>query len=302
MLKLLKNTGIPIRVSLTLFLACGCQAHYDNEVRSSLTQVYGSDLSEYTFRGNPVGNFGVGTMYLKDLKDPSKSPDQAWLIGHPDSMFEETLTTQEKQQLLDMMIAQGSLGSARLNQDISTSLGLEATFPSLHGLLNASENINLSKGVTVVLGASEAINRKLNWTEFKEAVLAQKMKPGIAQHVNEGDFVIAAADLVLVGYKAKVSVDKNANGALDAKLNEVVGKVLGKDTSVQVSVRRTDSGAFEVESVNPVVAAVLFKDPPRSRGSRGTGLLAKNAPGMDEWRDLRLDSKRLEKVEQPLNH
>lgn len=298
----LKRVFLCSSVFLVFGFVSGCQTHYDQEVRSSLTRTYGSDLSEYTFRGNPVGNFGVGTMYLKDLKDPSKTPDQSWLIGHPDSMFEERLTAQEREHLLNGIIAQGSLGSARVNQNISSNLGLETAFPSLQTLLDASGDVNLSKGVTVVLGASEAINRKLNWTEFREAVRTNRIKPAIAQHVKEGDFVVAAADLVLVGYKAKVTVDKNANAALHAKLNEVVGKVLGKDTSAKVRVQRTDSGTFEVEAVNPVVAAVLFKDPPRPRGARGDGfLLTKDADAVEMWRAVQLDRKRLETVESPLN-
>lgn len=298
----LKQVFLCFSLSLVLVFVSGCQTHYDQEVRSSLTRIYGSDLSEYTFRGNPVGNFGVGTMYLKDLKDPSKTPDQAWLIGHPDSMFEEKLTTQEREQVLNRIIARGSLGSAQLNQNISSNLGLETTFPSLQKLLDASGDVNLSKGVSVVLGASEAINRKLNWTEFTDAVRTNQIKPSITQHVKDGDFVVAAADLVLVGYKAKVTVDKNANAALHAKLNEAVGKVLGKDTSAKVRVQRTDSGGFEVESVDPVVAAVLFKDPPRPRGGRGDGfLLTKDAPAIEMWRAVQLDRKRLEGVESPLN-
>lgn len=298
----LKPGSLCSSVFIVFVFVSGCQTHYDQEVRSSLTRIYGSDLSEYTFRGNPVGNFGVGTMYLKDLKDPSKTPDQSWLIGHPDSMFEEKLTAQEREHLLNAIIARGSLGNARMNQNISSNLGLEAAFPSLQRLLDASGDVNFSKGVNVVLGASEAINRKLNWTEFTEAVRANQIKPAIAQHVKEGDFVVAAADLVLVGYKAKVTVDKNANAALHAKLNEVVGKVLGQETSAKVRVQRTDSGGFEVESVDPVVAAVLFKDPPRPRGGRGDGLLlTKDAPTIEMWRAVQLDRKRLEGVESPLN-
>jgi len=279
-----------------MFTGAGCKTQYDQEIRKSLVKAYGQDFSAYQFRGTPVGNFGVGTMYLKELKDPQKNPESNWLVGHPDTMFVETVSPEDKQRILKRIFPEGEMGSAKFNQEISTGLSLGAVIPTIQGLLNIGGDVDLTKGVRVTLNASEAINRKMNWTEFKGAIEDGLIQSDIAKHLHRGDFVLGAADIVLMGYTVQVTVDQKANASLHGKLNDAVGKMLGKDASLKVKVSRTEQGTFAVESVNPVIVAVLYKDPPPARGS----LLADNVPSPDTWPAAQIEPGRLEALENQL--
>jgi hypothetical protein len=282
---------------ITLPLA-GCSTSYDKEVQKSLVSIYGHDFDEYVFRASPVGNFGVGTMYARDIEDPGKNPESGWLIGHPDTMFEPSVSAQEKAELLARIFPEGSLGSKKLSQTISTGLSLEAVIPNLRGLIDAGGDVDLSKGVSVTLSASEAVNRRMNWTEFVRAIKAGQIKSEIAKYLNRpGSFVLGAADIRLEGFKAFLTVDKSVNASLHASLNEAAGKVLGKESSLKVKVSQSEEGAFTVEAVNPVIAAVLWKEPPSARGP----LLAENVPDPREWGAAGIDQQKLTSLEKLLS-
>ena len=288
--------GCPILI-LILFLA-GCSTSYDKEIQKSLISAYGHDFKDYLFRASPVGNFGVGTMYAKDLKNPNKNPESGWLIGHPDTMFESTVSEKDRQTLLHNIFPEGTLGSKKLSKKITTGLSLEAVVPTLQGLLNVGGNVDFTKGVKVALSATEAINRRMNWTEFKGAITAGQIKSEVVSYVNRPDsFILGAADIVLKGFKAHVTVDKKANAGLHAKLNEAVGKVLGQDSSIKIKVSQSEEGTFDVESVNPVVAAVSWKNPPSARGP----LLATNVPETEEWESANIDKQKLIALEKLLS-
>jgi hypothetical protein len=293
----LRPTFSAISSLLTLsvvLLLTGCSTSYDEEVQKSLKSAYGHDFKEYLFRASPVGNFGVGTMYARDIEDPDKNPESGWLIGHPDTMFEPTVSEQEKIELLAQIFPEGSLGSKKLSKTISTGLELEAVIPNLRGLIDAGGDVDLNKGVTVSLSASEAVNRRMNWTEFVRAIKAGQIKSEIAKYLNRpGSFVLGAADIRLEGFKAYLTVDKSANANLHAKLNEAAGKVLGKDSSLKVKVGMSEEGTFSVEAVNPVIAAVMWKEPPSARGS----LMAENVADPAQWGAAGIDPQKLTSLE-----
>jgi hypothetical protein len=270
----------------------GCTASYSGEIRKALKRVYYSDFPGYTFRGTPVGNFGVGTMYLNDIQNPSSPVEERWLVGHPNTWFVDTVTEQEKTELLGRIIEKGSLGSAALSEDISRKLGLDLTIPAIHELVSAGANVNTEKGVKVTLSASEALNHRLNWDEFQIALRKGKLKPEIGQHIQKRDFVIAAADLVLSGYKAVVTIDTKVNPELNAKLTEAVGKIIGQDTGMKIKISSSHSGTFEVETSNPVVAAVLFKMPPSSAPQA--------VPDITSWPTATIETGRLTQLEKLL--
>ena len=45
----------------------GCATSYSGELRKDLEDNLGADLSAYTFRATPVGNFGVGTIPINTV-------------------------------------------------------------------------------------------------------------------------------------------------------------------------------------------------------------------------------------------
>ena len=280
--------------TVVFLLMSGCTPKYSGEIRNALKRVYRSDFPGYTFRGTPVGNFGVGTIYLNDIQNPSVPIEERWLIGHPNTWFVDAVTEQEKAVLLGKIIEKGPMGSAALTEDISRKLGLDLTVPAIKDIVSVGANVNTEKGVKVTLKASEALNHRMNWDEFQIALRDGKLKPGIAEHVQKRDFVIAADDIVLSGYKALVTVDTKVNPELNAKLTEAVGKVIGQDTNMKIKISSSHAGTFEVETVSPVVAAILFKTPPPAAAQATANISA--------WPTVTLDPQRLTQLEGLLSH
>jgi hypothetical protein len=281
-----------ICATAAILMMTGCTPNYSGEVRNALKRVYRSDFPGYTLRGTPVGNFGVGTMYQNDIQNPSVPIEERWLIGHPNTWFVDAVTEQEKSVLLDKIIEKGPMGSAALTEDISRKLSLDLAVPAIKDIVSVGTNINTEKGVKVTLRASDALNHRMNWDEFQIALRDGKLKPSIAEHVQKRDFVIAADDIVFSGYKALVTVDIKVNPELNAKLTEAVGKVIGQDTSMKIKISSSHAGTFEVETVSPVVAAILFKTPPPAATQATANISA--------WPTVTLDPQRLTQLEHRL--
>jgi hypothetical protein len=281
--------------ALVILLFSSC-VNYAKEVQKALERSFRQDMRGYTFRGTPVGNFGVGTMYLNEIENPKTPVEQHWLIGLPDTWFAATVTQEEKNALMKRIIADGTMGSVKLEEDISKKLGLDACVPVLQDLLFLGGTVSLEKGVKVTLNASEAVNHRMNWTEFQTAVGNGKIDKGVADHVHKGDFLIAADDVVLIGYKATISVDAKINPELNAKLTSAVGRVLGKDTQLKIKFDSSHKGTFEAEAVNPVVVAILFKAPPPTQmsGTKTMGLVS-------QWRTVKIGVRTLKPLEELLS-
>lgn len=290
--KAISGLALLILVLVLATLTSGC-ANYADEMQKALKRIYKRDFRGYTFRGTPVGNFGVGTMYMNDIENPKVPIEERWLIGHPDTWFPDTLPKEEREALLAKIFVRGPLGSVSLQEDISRKLGLDLTIPVLREILSLGAAFNLEKGVQVTLKASEATNRRMNWTEFEIALRDGKIKPEIKSHVERRDFVLAANDIVLHGYKAAVTIDVKVNPELDAKLTEAVGKVLGKDTQLKVKFTSGTKGTYEVEAVHPVVAAILFKTPPQVAPLAGTD--------PEDWPTVAIDNRVLKPLEELLS-
>jgi len=270
--------------------ATGCVS-YAGEMEKALKRIYRNkqQFRGYAFRGTPVGSFGVGTMYLNDIKNPNIPVEERWLIGHPDSWFADNVSKPEREAILGKIFLRGALGDVNVTEDISRKLGIDLSIPVLRELLALGAGLNLEKGVTVALKASEAVNRRMNWTEFEIALRDGKIKPEIKDHVERRNFIIVANDIQLKAYRAVVTVDSKINPELDAKLHEAVGKVLGKDTHLKISITSSHRGTYEVEAANPVVAAVLYKEPPPVATLADTDI--------DAWPTARVEVKRMAELE-----
>lgn len=290
---------IGMKALLLIVALAGCAPQYSEEIRGALGRAY-AGFDGYSFRGTPVGNFGVGTMYLKDVTYDPRHVERSWLIGHPDTWFRDDVSADERAALSTRIFVPGPLGAAQLQESISTRLGLDVAMPVIKQVLGAGAKVELERGVSVTLTASRAINRRMNWTEFTTAIRRNKIKPELVDHVGRRNYVIGAADIVLSGYKARVTVDGKVNADLHAKLSKAVGTIVGKDAGLAARISRTADGTFEIEAVDSVVAAVLYKEPPAP--PLGVGAFGKVVEvDVDEWSTVKIDTKVLRPLEELLS-
>jgi hypothetical protein len=99
----------------------------------------------------------------------------------------------------------------------------------------------------------------------------------VAKVVRDNRFVVAAADLALMGYRAEFKVDENVNPSLSATLRKKLLPVAGS-AKASLQMRESSKGHFIITSATPVVAAMLFKRPPPRSKAFGATL-----PALDAW-------------------
>lgn len=249
-------------VVVALSLAVGCNSDYSAQVKASTVRVLGPDFKGYHFWATPVGNFGIGTMYLKTAanQNPSQIVDSA-LIAISDTYFVSTLSATEKEEILKKLFPDGKVGRYSVNEHIVSGVDFSAALPNIAQMLNVNGNLDFKKDVHVDLQAGDARARKLNWTELSRSIKANQIQDDIKTHLLARDVIIAMDDILLDGYKATVKLNASTNAGLDAALNQNVGKTLG-DASAKFSFTRTQDGTYEVTATESVVVATLFREIP----------------------------------------
>ena len=70
------------------------------------------------------------------------------------------------------------------------------------------------------------------------------------------------------------------------KLNEAVGKFIGKNGKLEFKVRKSTDGNFEIQAKDPVAAIVCFKGPPTSRGEGASIKSLEDLPEFKAWKPV----------------
>jgi hypothetical protein len=238
--------------------------NYSDALRGAL-EPYTDRLPGYHYRSTPLGNFGVGSIYLSEVRSADLShAEGGWYLGDPQTWLAVGLSPEKRREWRDRLISEGSFGAFQIDANqrraIEANLGI-AVFVAL----GVDASLNFEQGASVSFRASEVRNRRLNWAEFSKALAAGLVEPEVAKVVRTGAFVIAASDVVLLDYRAEVTVDESINPSLAASLRAKSLQSLAKGgtaVGASLTVRESMRGQFVATSTLPVIAAVLFKQPP----------------------------------------
>lgn len=265
-----------IIISLVLLLAPTDThaASYSEETKKALIGAFNKkEFPGYTFRGTPVGTFGVGTIYEDD---PAVAIESRWLLGRPDTWYEDSVSKEDRDKWTKRIIVDGDFGSVTLTTDKTKKINVGAILPNILQVIGINANVDLTRNVKVTLSADRATSRKIDWTAFKEAIKANVIRKSVAEVISSKNFVMCAADIVLTGYTININATRNTalNAQLDGKTK--LTEKLGEGVGFKVGVSSTGTGTYAVKAADPVVAAVLFKAPPQ-----GVGLNAMNNPAAD---------------------
>jgi hypothetical protein len=235
--------------------------NYGTAMRQAIGAVTGP-LPGYVFRASPVGNFGVGSVYVDEMAGGDLAQVESnWFLGSPDTWLASTLPPAERQRSIERVVSEGTMGTFRL--DSTGSRGIQAQVGiALVAALAGNAGLEAQRGVETRLQADEVRQRRLNWAEFQAALRAGQIGREVADIVSKGRFVLAAADIVLTGYRAEIAVDESRAPTLAVHLR--TRALLPSRAGVGANLRVAESarGRFVVSSTQPVVAAVLFKRPP----------------------------------------
>ena len=241
---------------------------YSAALRSAL-EPFTDRLPGYHYRSTPLGNFGVGSVYLGEVRGADLSrAESGWFLGNPQSWLAPGLPEDQRREWRSRVISEGSFGAFQI--DASRRRAIEASLGvSILMALGIDASLDFERGAEVSFRASELSNRRLNWAEFARALAAGQVAKEVTDAVQQSDFVIAAADVVLLDYRAEVSVDERINPALGASLRAKARAPVAKGGTFggALALRESTQGRFIAASSQPVIAAVLFKRPPtRAKG------------------------------------
>lgn len=244
---------------------------YATSLRSAL-EPFTDRLPGYHYRSTPLGNFGVGSVYLGEVRGADLSrAESGWFLGNPQSWLAPGLPEEQRREWRGRLISEGSFGAFQI--DASRRRAIEASLGvSIFIALGIDASLDFERGAEVGFRASEVRNRRLNWAEFTRAMAGGQIAKEVADAVQQSDFVVAAADLVLLDYRAEVSVDERINPALGASLRAKARAPVAKGGTFSgaLALRETTQGRFVAASGQPVVGAVLFKRPPTPAKGGGT--------------------------------
>lgn len=271
-----------------LLVLAGCS--YSSEVKKSIERVLKQDFSSYHFFATPAGNFGAGTMYLKSANGakPSQIGDEA-LIAIQDTYFASDVPPAERDALLKQLFPDGKIGQFSVSEKMVQGVALDVAVPGISGVLNASGNVDLKKGVEVELQAGETAVRKLNWLELRRARESKKIATDVVQHLDARDVMIAMNDIIVRGYTATVKLDATANAGLKAELEKAADALPVTLPSGKTSFSRGQKGTYQIKVTEPVVVAVLFKEIP-------VGALA--GSDSDSWPTAKVSAEVIARLQQ----
>lgn len=253
-----------------------------------------ADLGGYQFRATPIGNFGVGSIYLDDVTGSGTAgAESRWYLGGPDQWLAPGRPEVERRRARERLVAEGTMGSVQLDstqsREVNAQLGL-----GLLAALVGSAGMDLKRGVQARFSAQEVRNRRLNWAEFEAARRAGRIAPEVAQAVVGGRFVIVAADLVVTGYQAEFVVDEASNPRLAASLRSNLLLPRARSASIGFNMSESAQGRYLASAQQPVVAAVLFKRPPPAfKAFDGGG----TPPDLQSWPAAQVNATSLQRLE-----
>lgn len=236
-------------------------ANYGAAMRQAIASVAGP-LPGYLFRATPVGNFGVGSVYVDEIAGADLAQvESSWFLGGPDTWLASTLAPAERQRWIERMVSEGTMGALRLEGSGASEIHAQVGI-ALVAALGGNASLDAQRGVETRLQADEVRQRRLNWAEFQAALRAGQIDREVAAVVAQGRFVLAAADVVLTNYRAEIAVDESRAPALAVNLRTKALLPWRVGITSNLRVAESARGRFVVSSLQPVVAAVLFKRPP----------------------------------------
>ena len=251
---------VTLGVSILICIAqmpAGAQT-YASEVRALLSNSRKIDFHKYQVLALPTTSFAIGTMYPLESRTRDFDLAKQGIYGDSNDWW-TTLSTDYKAAALRAIFKPGEAGTIDLQGKHTGALGLEAVFPQVAAILSSQQPGAVAK-ISVVVRASTAQNRTIDWLEMGDAVYMEHLlTPEIVDHADKRDFVMTAGDIVLNGFEANLSVKDDE--ALRSRLGAAL-RLFVQQSRSDFELSENPDGSFNLRARRPVVAAVYLALPP----------------------------------------
>jgi len=201
----------------------------------------------------PTDNFGVGTLY--DGKGTgSFLCATATCLGLTDN------TT--KALVAGGYIDSGTGGSINLDDTQKRALGLNAVV-KLFSLVGLSGKFDSSKSAIVSVETPSATIRRLIKGKLTAQLTAHPPTSAVTDALANRRIRAVIADIVVESLTATVKLDDSTSADIKASLDQNAGKVLGKDSSFEVTYSKSGQGTYKLQTTHPVIVAVALVSQPK---------------------------------------
>ena len=246
------------------------QASYGDAVGKALISaiVPANERSAWKPVGYPTDNFGIGTLY--DGKGAgSLLCATSTCLGLADGKT-ETLRQAG-------YIEAGTGGSITLTDTQKQSLGLNLVL-KLFAILNLTGKYDSSKSTIVDVTVSSATVRNLIKGKLSAHIESAPPTPATKDAYDKRRIRAIASDIVVESLTTTVKIDNSADASVTATLDNGVGSVLAKDSSLGVSYTKGVSGNYVIKVSGPVIVAVA----PLAQ-KKTTTLEAEKSASWEDW-------------------
>lgn len=254
--------------SASLSLMACSDKEYGKEIGNALERIYGKEkLSDYEVRALPMTGHGVGhSYYVNKVATKSKGIS----ITDTKNWWELGVTDEVKEDWGKRIISDGSSGSIKLDEELSTNLSLNVLAPLYKKIADLDASVDYKKGVKLKISAKNVMERGLNLAWFNRALAEGYLIKELNNAKTNNDLILVAYDIAFDGYEAEISINTSLNPGLSAKLAELEGALDGIEGSFKLD--RTSDGTFKVTSDELVIAAVDLRKIPNSGAQSGIKL------------------------------
>lgn len=245
------------------------QPDFSEQAARIISRDIGKDLRNYKIYSYPTNNFGVGTScYNRWIPRGAMLCDMIHCFG-----LENIPENSKLWRNVNNFTFPGTGGSI-VSQDTLTSVyGVNLLLPKILQALNIKFNINSSKTNFLHLTIDSAAFRYLDYSKFKNFVLAKPQTDDLQRAFLQRRLLIVTSDFVLLKYSLTIN-PKDAFGlALTAKIDsalKIKGVNFSGQDSLSFNIKKSSSGSYTVQSSKPVIFGV-FVQKQRSMQPLSTG-------------------------------
>jgi len=237
-----------------------CKAeNYGEKLTKNWQKIFGIDPKkdgEYRWFAYPVDNFGVLTSY-----DPPTT--RAWIDSDRICATWSCIESKPPDDIVTRISVNGFAdpgegGPVTLDEKTQKKFGLGLLLPGLADLFKIGGKLDWSKGVKIVMKMEKGYKRSINRDRYNTFVAERSSNKTLkSAHLN-GRLAYVAADILVEGISAEITVDKKVNAGVDAALTKAAG-IAPKDASLKFEWSSSTDGVYKLLVKHPVVLAVQIR-------------------------------------------
>jgi hypothetical protein len=153
-------------------------------------------------------------------------------------------------------------GAVSLSEKENSKIAAEAVLPRVAQVLGVNASVARSVSSTTTISIPSATPRNLNRIKFKSYLGSSQAPDELKMAYSNATLVMVVSDVVVSQMDVKICRSTEMDAGLKAKLDEAVGKIVGQDASLTLSVSNTADGCYSLNVVRPVIISTLAKKRP----------------------------------------